>query len=46
MKARAEMLKGELLIQSGPGEGTLIALRIPVTPWKWDCQPGGPRVLL
>ncbi|MEO6133487.1 MAG: triple tyrosine motif-containing protein, partial [Saprospiraceae bacterium] len=32
MKARAEMLRGDLNISSKPGAGTTIALNIPVTP--------------
>jgi signal transduction histidine kinase len=32
MKARAQQLKGELMIQAHPGEGTHIELSIPVTP--------------
>jgi ligand-binding sensor domain-containing protein/two-component sensor histidine kinase len=32
IKARAEMLKGDLSINSKPGEGTLLVLHIPVTP--------------
>ncbi len=32
MKARAEMLKGDISIQSIPGNGTTVILNIPVTP--------------
>jgi signal transduction histidine kinase len=32
MKARAESLKGDLYIFTGPGEGTIVTLNIPVTP--------------
>ncbi len=32
MKARAEMLKGDILIETHPGEGTRVTLKIPVTP--------------
>jgi len=32
MKARAEMLKGDISIQTTPGHGTTVTLRIPATP--------------